>query len=66
MYKPFSPQQVDTVLHKLFGLRVPDLMAWDGGAAADRSQGVVAAEAGSGERSGAASSQRGAPARTRD
>lgn len=28
MYKPFGPLHVDAVLHRLFGLRVPDLMAW--------------------------------------
>jgi DNA-binding NtrC family response regulator len=69
MYKPFSPQQVDTVLHELFGLRVPDLMAWDGepAAATGRSHGVVTAETGgSGERSAATSSRHRAPARTRD
>jgi DNA-binding NtrC family response regulator len=28
MYKPFQPRDVDSLLHSLFGLRVPDLMAW--------------------------------------
>jgi len=31
MYKPFHPQHVDAVLHRLFGLRVPDLMNWEDG-----------------------------------
>jgi len=70
MYKPFSPQQVDTVLHKLLGLRVPDLMAWDGeepGSATGRSHDLVAAETGvSGGRSPATSRRRGAPARARN
>src|SRR5262245_5820550 len=30
LYKPFYPQHIDAVLHRLFGLRVPDLMNWDG------------------------------------
>jgi DNA-binding response OmpR family regulator len=30
LYKPFHPQHIDAVLHRLFGLRMPDLMAWDG------------------------------------
>src|SRR5215813_9626726 len=28
MYKPFTSQHIDNVLHRLYGLRVPDLMAW--------------------------------------
>jgi two-component system, chemotaxis family, chemotaxis protein CheY len=28
MYKPFHPRDVDAVLHSMFGLRLPDLMAW--------------------------------------
>ncbi len=41
MYKPFRPRDVDAVLHNLFGLRLPDLMAWGDespslGAGADR------------------------------
>jgi DNA-binding NtrC family response regulator len=29
--KPFSALEVDAVLHRLFGLRLPDLMMWGGG-----------------------------------
>ena len=28
LYKPFYPQHIDAVLHRLFGLRMPDLMTW--------------------------------------
>jgi CheY-like chemotaxis protein len=30
LYKPFYPPDVDAALHQLFGLRAPDLLAWDG------------------------------------
>jgi len=30
LYKPFYPQHIDAVLHRLFGLRIPDLMVWSG------------------------------------
>jgi DNA-binding response OmpR family regulator len=30
LQKPFRPIDVDAVLHRLFGLRLPDLMTWDG------------------------------------
>jgi CheY-like chemotaxis protein len=30
LYKPFYSQHIDAVLHRLFGLRIPDLMAWQG------------------------------------
>jgi DNA-binding NtrC family response regulator len=45
--KPFSPRQVDAVLHRLFGLRVPDLMMWGGALA---SQEPVAFAPGAGVR----------------
>jgi DNA-binding NtrC family response regulator len=32
MYKPFTPQHIDNVLHRLYRLRVPDLMVWGGDA----------------------------------
>jgi DNA-binding NtrC family response regulator len=68
MYKPLSPQQVDTVLHKLFGLRVPDLMAWGSGAnSPSRADGVLASQAGRPPAgSPATSCRRGAPARSRN
>jgi CheY-like chemotaxis protein len=31
--KPFGPADIDAVLHRLFGLRVPDLMTWASGQA---------------------------------
>jgi len=40
MHRPFDAPQVDAVLHRLFGLRVPDLMAW--GDAASGTAGSVA------------------------
>jgi CheY-like chemotaxis protein len=30
LYKPFYPPDVDAALHRLFGVRAPDLLAWDG------------------------------------
>jgi len=33
LHKPFSAQHTDAVLHRLFGLRVPDLAAWSNEAA---------------------------------
>jgi DNA-binding NtrC family response regulator len=30
LYKPFCAEHIDAVLHRLFGLRVPDLVVWAG------------------------------------
>src|SRR5262249_37332634 len=56
LQKPFRPLDVDAVLHRLFGLRLPDLLTWaDGPAdsedtALERSRSEVHAPVGSGGR----------------
>jgi CheY-like chemotaxis protein len=61
LQKPFRPLDVDAVLHRLFGLRLPDLMTWgDRGADTD---GTESKRSRSDGRASVASGGRNAPAR---